>query len=388
MTEILKRYVGLDIHKHYVVVGAVDGEQAVVMRPRRVSIEELGEWAAAHLQPTDEVVLEASTNVWPIHDLLEPLVADIVVVHPNHVKVIAESSVKTDQRDALALARLLAANLLSSVWVPPAHVRELRVLVAHRQWLVRQRVSVRNRLHGVLHTHNLTPPAGDPFCADKRDWWHDLPLASPIRLRLRHDLALLDHLSTLLQEAEEELARLSVSESWAEQVPFLMQLPGFGLRNAMTLLSAVGTVTRFPTPKQLVGYSGLWSRVHTSGQTHRTGRITKQGRAELRVVMVQAAWAAVRHNSHWKRQFESLAARIGRQKAIVAIARKLLVVVWYVLTEQTVDRHAKPQAVARKFLTWASRHRLATSLGLSRDRFVEHYMRQVGYSHEVISACA
>jgi transposase len=309
-------------------------------------------------------------------------------VHPNHVKVIAASSVKTDKRDTLALARLLAANLLIPIWVPPQHVRELRGLVNHRKRLVRQRTTAKNRLHSVLHTHNLAPLDGDLFSEANRDWWEGLPLASSVKLRVRHDLALIDYLSTLIQEAGAELARLSVSDPWADQVPFLIQLPGIGLITAMTVLSAIGEISRFATAKKLVGYSGLGASVHASGQTHRTGRITKEGRRELRTGMVEAAWAAVRYHPHWKAQFEALAARIGRQKAIVAIARKLLVVVWHVLTEQIADRHADPDAVVRKFMLWGTRHRLATSLGLSRPLFVQHHMRRLGFSQEVVQAYA
>jgi transposase len=388
MSEDGRRFVAIDAHKSYVVVGAVDGEQTVVLSPRRVPIGELDEWTAAHLQPTDAVVVEASTNVWPIHDLLEPLVADVVVVHPNHVKVIASSSVKTDKRDTLALARLLAANLLTSIWVPPVQVRELRSLVSHRKRLVQQRTGAKNRLHGVLHTRNISAPDGELFSEANRDWWEGLPLSSSARLRVRHDLALIDYLSTLIGEVEAELARLSVSELWADQVPFLIQLPGIGLITAMTILSAIGEVNRFATPKKLVGYSGLGARVHASGQTRRTGPITKEGRRELRAVMIETAWTAVRHHPHWEAQFEALQTRTGKQKAVVAIARKLLVVVWHVLTEQATDRHADPQAVARKLTNWGSRHRLATSLGLSRQRFVQHHMRRLGFSREVVQARA
>jgi hypothetical protein len=96
--------------------------------------------------------------------------------------------------------------------------------------------------------------------------------------------------------------------------------------------------------------------------------------------MVEAAWTAVRYHPYWKARFQTLAARIGKQKAIVAIARKLLVVVWHVLTEQTADRHAIPEAVARKFLKWADQHRLATSLGFSRPQFVQHHLQTLDFT--------
>jgi transposase len=380
MSEFTQRAVSLDVHKHYVMVGAVNGEQVVVLPPRRVALDRLDEWAKANLKPTDVVALEATTNAGWVCDLLEPLVADIVVANPHRVKLISDSSVKTDKHDTLVLAKLLAANLLPTIWLPPKPVRELRTLTRHRQRLVKQRTAAKNRLRSLLHTHNLAPPSGDLFAATHREWWESLPLSTTEQLLTRQDLDLIDHLSTMIQEVETEMSRLSVSSTWADQAPFLIQLPGIGLVTAMTLLGAIGDISRFPSAKKLVGYSGLGSSVHASGKTHYTGRITKQGRRELRTAMVEAAWVAVAHHPHWKAQFQQLAARIGRQKAIVAIARKLLVVVWHVLTHRAADRHAEPQAVRRKFLKWASQSRLATSLGLSRAHFVQQNLKKVGLS--------
>ena len=138
----------------------------------------------------------------------------------------------------------------------------------------------------------------------------------------------------------------------------------------MTILSAIGDLCRFPRAKQLVGSSGLGARVHASGQAHMSGGITKQGRAELRTAMVEAAWTAVATNDHWKAQFDRLASRIGKRKAIVAMARKLLVVVWNVLSQRTADRHARVGAVTRSLMAWATNYRVATSLGLDRPAFV------------------
>jgi transposase len=375
MKENSGRYVGLDVHKHSVMVGAMNGQQQVVLQPRRVAMLQFAGWAQEHLKRDDRVVLEASANSWEIHDLLEPLVAEVMVVHPNQVKLIASSSVKTDKRDTLALARLCAAGLLTSIWIPTRAVRDLRALVAHRQRLVRQRVAARNRLHAVLHAHNLTAPTGDPFQSAHREWWLSLPLSTTIRLRIRHDLALMDHASHLIQETESELARLSTG---IDDLPFMMQLSGIGLLTAMTLISAIGDIRRFPTAKQLVGYSGLGARIHASGQAQHGGRITKTGRRELRTVLVEAAWSAVRYHAHWRQQYQTLAARIGRSKAIVAIARKLLVAIWHVLSKRELDRHAQLPTIARKFLIWASKYRLASSMGLSRYEFVAQQWQRLG----------
>src|SRR5258708_28329960 len=131
-------------------VGAVDAQQHVVLAPRRFSFEAFAEWAPPHLTHADAVVLEATSNAWLLYDQLQPLVAEVVVAHPQAVKLIAAARVKTDSRDTIKLASLLAANLIPAVWVPPQEVRELRALVTHRNLLVKQRTQAPKRLASVL----------------------------------------------------------------------------------------------------------------------------------------------------------------------------------------------------------------------------------------------
>ena len=348
-----KRFFGLDVHKTYIMAAAVDADKNVVFKPRRVSFARFEEWITRTLTPHDEVVLEATTNAWFVHDLLEPGVAKVLVAHPYHVKLIAAAAVKTDKRDALSLAKLLSANMIPPVWVPPQHVRDLRAIIAHRERLVSQRTAAKNRMHSALHRHNLTPPQGDPFSADNQAWWDDLSLPASEKLRLKQDMSIINYLSPLITETEDELKRLSTDPHWAPLLPFLLQITGVGLVSAMTILSAIGDISRFPSAKKLVGYAGLGGRVHSSGGKHRTGSITKQGRTELRAASVEISWTAVKFNPYWKEQFDRLKARIGDKKAIVAIARKILVAIWHILTHRQTDIHATEDKVAYKLLLYA-----------------------------------
>jgi transposase len=249
--------------------------------------------------------------------------------------------------------------------------------------LIGQQTRLKNRLRSLLQRQHLIPPEGELFSEANRPWWLQLNLSSSEKLRARQDLSLLDQLAPLLQEVEVEIGRLSVSEPWAGQTPFLLQLPGIGLVTAMTILAAIGDIARFPSAKKLVGYAGLGAKIHASGQTHRTGGITKQGRKELRAVLVEAAWIAVRYDDHWRQQFERLVERIGRQKAIVAIARKLLVVIWHVLSDKVADRQADPQQVARYFIRWGRQLRVKTTLGLKASQFARKQLNQVGLGQEL-----
>jgi len=269
--------------------------------------------------------------------------------------------------------------------VPPPHVRELRRLTQHRSQLLQQRSALKNKLHAILHQHNLQLPEGDPFSAANHRWWTALTINPTETLQIRHFWLSLAHFSQLLAETETHIAQLSVNDHWNAAMTLLMQLPGIGLYTGMTILAAIGDIARFPTAAQLVGYAGLGARVRASGESYRTGKISKRGRRELRFALIASAWVAVRWSDYWRTQFQPLAKRIGKQKAIVAIARKLLITIWHVLTKREPDRYRDPEAIARSFMTWASQHHLAPSLGVHRLDFVRERLATIGILDEVSS---
>jgi transposase len=185
------RFIAIDIHKHYLMIGGIHAHKRIVLPPRRVELSRWPQWAQVNLLPTDAVVIEATTNAWAIYDLLVTLVGRAVVAHPAKVKLIAVSRVKTDKVDVLTLAQLLRADMLPEVWVPPAHVRDLRALLSHRRRLVSLQTTAKNRLQSVLHRLNLRAPEGDAFAQKQRAWWTELDLSPTERLRVDQDLATL-----------------------------------------------------------------------------------------------------------------------------------------------------------------------------------------------------
>src|SRR5262249_54819338 len=128
-----------------------------------------------------------------------------------------------------------------------------------------------NRLHRVLHAHQLVPPAGRLGSPAQQAWWDALDVPTLERLRVQQDLTILQTVERLIARVDTEWSRLSTQEPWKELMPFLMHLPGFAVVTSMALLAAIGDITRFPSAKKLVGYSGLGASVHASGQTHHTG---------------------------------------------------------------------------------------------------------------------
>ena len=344
-----KRFIGLDIHKEYFVAVGVNPQREVVFGPQKVSNYQLDNWILRYLTTEDAVVLEMTTNTYLFYDSLLPYVHSVLAVHPPNVNLVTNAQVKTDQKAALALAQLHAVGMLTGVWIPPNHIRDLRALIAQREKMVRLSTIAKNRLHALLHRKHLILPE-KPFAPEQRAWWESLPLSATERFLVHSDL---DTLEFAQKQVEQIMACLKEQSAQDEQIPFLIQLPGVAVLSAITIVAAIGDVTRFPSAKNLVGYAGLGTRVHDSGMTHSNGRITKTGRKDLRRVMVNAANHAVEHHPHWKEVFERMEPHLGRSKAIVAIARKLLVAVWHVLTKRVSDRFADPGMVASAFFQHA-----------------------------------
>jgi transposase len=350
MKDSRKRYIGLDVHKHYLIALGVDEDLNVVLPTRRVELSHLETWMKKTLTQQDEIVLEMTTNTWQLYDELCEHAGKVIVVHPPHVALITRSQVMNDKIAASILARLLAKGLLVGVWVPPQDVRELRGLVAQRRKMTGLATQAKNRLHAVLQRHHLLPPEGNPFHASQKKWWLTLPMGPLEKVNVQSDLDTLQFAEKQLMQLTSMMAEIANQN---EEVTHLLQLPGFGVVTAVTVWAALGDIHRFEDAQHLVGYAGLGTKVHDSGMTSRTGRITKAGRRDLRVVLTEAAQVAANSHPHWKAELARLQPRLGRNKAIVAIARKLLVAVWYILAQHKTDRFAQPEAIAQKFLKFA-----------------------------------
>jgi transposase len=328
----------------------VDADLHQVLGPQRVELLNLGRWMEKTLRQDDAVVLEMTTNTWQVYDDLLPYVQSITVVHPPHIALITRAQVMTDKIAAVTLARLLAKGLLVGIWVPPSEVQQLRALIAQRTKMTRLSTQAKNRLHSLLHQRHILPPEGDLFHPLQRKWWNELKLDTAERAILDCNLATLEFARQQAAQIETSLKVLGAQD---ERLTRLVHLPGISLINALTILGAVGTIYRFPSAKKLVGYAGLGGRVHDSGMNTRTGRITKAGRRDLRAALVEAAQTASNTHPHWKAELARLEPRLGRNKAIVAIARKLLVTVWHVLAYNATDRFVEPARVARKYIQYS-----------------------------------
>jgi transposase len=164
------RWVGLDLHKRVREVCIVNDACAVESRHRvAVTREQLKTFAQEHLHADDRVAVEATTNTWPVVELLRPFVAEIVVSNPMRTAAIAQAKVKTDKVDAATLAQLLRARYLPGVWQPDAATAQLRQLTGRRSALVGSATAIKNRIHSILHQRLIPNPSCKQFCQQGKE---------------------------------------------------------------------------------------------------------------------------------------------------------------------------------------------------------------------------
>jgi len=381
-TRGYQRYMALDIHREYILVGAWNEEKEWVLTPRRVSIEKFPEWAKKNIRPGDIVVLETTTNVWAVYDIVAPLASRVLVANAAEVGEIAGARVKTDKEDIKRLLKLLVGGIVPEVWVPPMEVRELRAFVSYRSRLVKTSTMIRNRLQSLLHKHNLLLPEDGLL---NEAWWEAQPSISSLeKKQIRQEVALLAEVEKQKAAVDEELGRQSTSKERGSQAVRLMQIPGVGVIVAMTVLAAIGDISRFENAKQLVGYAGIGAGVHDSGKTHKEKKITKKGRRELRWAMVEAAWRAVRMSPFWKEEFEKHRKRMRKpNQAIVVIARKLLIAIWHVLSKAETDIHASEEDLAYKMLLLSWSLSEDVRLGLTYKQFAKYALMKLGVETDI-----
>jgi transposase len=344
--QAMRRVIGMDIHRTFAEV--VFWEEGKLRPAGRITMTRAGlEGFGRSLGKEDEVVIEATGNAMAVVRVLAPYVARVIVANPLQVKAIAHAHVKTDKIDAGVLASLRAANFLPEIWLPDADTERLRRLVARRNQVVRHRTRIKNEVHSILHAHLIPPcPHADMFGRLGRIWLARQVVPDDERAAIERHLRELDRLGEDLGGLDTEIAQAAIEEPTVKR---LLTITGVNLIVAAGLAAAIGDVHRFPDPQSLVSYVGLNPRVRQSGLgLAQHGRISKRGRSHARAMLVEAAWAASKAPGPLRAFFLRIRARRGHQIAAVAVARKLAVLCWHLLTKDADYQWARPALVANK----------------------------------------
>ena len=284
------------------------------------------------------VAIEAGNQTAWIYELLVELGAEVTVVNPAKVKLIAESRRKTDKVDAKILCELLRLDgLPRPVHMPGRQTRGLRGLLAARRQLISARGKLSNVVRGMLRQEGIRLP---PRALSTKAGWERLLADSFQHPELMTIIrAYYQSFEALTRSIRELDRRLGEREREEPRAARLETMPKVGRIASLTFLAAVDEVDRFPSSRKLVGYSGLAPTVRQSGERTEYGSISRQGRRELRAVWVQIAHlvAVDRHRATQplRTWFNRVARRRGRKTAIVALARRLLVIAYCLLRDET-----------------------------------------------------
>jgi transposase len=285
------------------------------------------------LRRSDEIAVEVTGNTRLFRDAVAPHVARVVAVNPNQFKVISQSVKKTDPNDARNLALYLAKDLLPEVRMKDKTQAQLASLTQTRDTLVKLRTSMKNKINNILSAHGINLER-EALSSEKK--------LNEV-LGMKFDPMVKIELEVLVEEIRslnEKIARLEKTiadeGSKLEGHKNLTSIKGIGPLSGSILLSVIGDIHDLEDEGKLAAYFGIVPRVSNSNETAHSGRITKRGSKLGRTALVQCALIAQRYSPYLKRYYEKIKGRRGTGKAIIALARKLLGIIYRTLKNQWV----------------------------------------------------
>jgi transposase len=339
-------YVGLDLSRQKVDVHVLDEDGCTVevtaVRPDVPGLRALAGNVLRYGHPI-LAVIESMGGARFVHDQLELAGWDVEIADAVKAKGLAPLAAKTDKIDARVLAELARRDLVPAIWLPDPAVRGERERARFRLHLVKHRAALKNRIHATLMSFGHQVPVSDLFGTSGRALLARFDIPEPWATSLAVSLGFIDELDGQLDECVTDLRSLGADHPY---VPLLRTIPGIGSILGYTIAAEIGDIARFPSPKHLVGYTGLCPRVYQSGATDRRGRLSKNGPKYLRWAFVEAATTAARHPL-FKDRYLRTKRRLGKQRggkvAQVELARELAEAAWHVLTRQEPFRAAGPR---------------------------------------------
>lgn len=328
-----KVFVGMDLHKSTSTFCAKTKDGDIVAERKTVTNPEEVKAFIHSLGKRDTALVLEPVSQWHYYaDLIEGLGVEVHMAHPMRVKAIASARIKTDKIDAGVLADLLRTNLVPEAYRSPVSVRAHKELARLRSTLVHDRTQLKNRVHAILFKNALESPERTLFRKAGRAWLATLELPEYYQRSLETHLALIDEYDATIKQIEQQVIRTAKETPW---ITLLLSIPGIGYVSALTIAAEIGDIKRFHSAKHLQSYAGLVPSTYSSGGVTRHGSLTRQGSKWLRYTMVEVAHAQLRCTQvrGFRSYFMRMKVRTNTQTAAVATARKLLAVVFRVLSD-------------------------------------------------------
>ena len=325
-----KRYIGVDLHRNCFTacIRLENGREYL----KEWKLEELEKFITK-LRPGDQIAVEVTGNTRLFHDAVAPHVERCVAVNPNQFKVITHSMKKTDPNDARNLALYLAKDLLPEVRMKDKTQAQIASLTQTRDTMVKVRTALKNKVNNICSAQgvNLNKEA---LSSDKGlNAVLKMHFDVLINLELKIIVDQIRSLNKSIAELEETISKEGQK---LEGHRNLTSIKGIGGLSGSILLSIIGNIDDFAHEGKLAAYFGIVPRVSNSNETEHSGRITKRGTKLGRTTLIQCALIAQRYNPYLKTYYERMKSRRGTGKAIVALARKFLGIIYRTLKNNWV----------------------------------------------------
>lgn len=325
-----KRYIGIDLHRNCftVCLRLENGREYL----KTWKLEDMAKFTAK-LRPTDQVAVEVTGNTRLFQDAVAPHVERLVAVNPSQFKVITHSVKKTDPNDARNLAPYLSKDLLPEVRMKDKVQAQIASLTQTRDSMVKLRTALKNKVNNICSAHGVNLDKESLASEKELKAVLEMPFDLLVNLELKIIVDQIRSLNKSIAELEEAIGKEGQK---LEGHRNLTSIKGIGGLSGSILLSIIGDIHDFADEGKLAAYFGIVPRVANSNETEHSGRITKRGTKLGRTTLIQCALIAQRYNSYLKRYYEKMKSRRGTGKAIVALARKFLGIIYRTLKNRWV----------------------------------------------------
>jgi transposase len=297
------------------------------------------------LGPEASACMEMMSGAAWVRDRLQAAGWTVQIADARKAKAVGSLAAKTDKLDARVLAELARRDLVPQVHVPTFADRELKERLGRRMHMVRLRTAAINRAHGVLSQFGVRLAFDRLRAPDAQELLIERGVPVVWRRSIAEAVAIVRVLDERLIPIEQELRPLARAD---ERVRLLVTIPGVGDLLGLTIAAEIGDISRFASARKLVGYSGLTPRVYQSGQKSRTGKLSRTGSTMLRWAAIEAAHQAWRPSNPWHQLYLDVKQRCGGKgnPAKAAVARKILIASWHVLSLQQPFAPSRPRGAA------------------------------------------
>ena len=332
-------YIGIDVHKeNWQTTVRTDGEEIFNGRiPGDYhSLQKILErFTGCQIK----VAYEAGPFGFWLYDKLTEDGIETIVVPPSLIPLESGNRVKTDKRDSKKLARLLESNMLKKVYVLTEEERIHRELIRTRRQLVEHRGSVARQIKSKLLFHGISSPFPNKFGWGLKyiQWLKDLDLQSNyLRASLDTLIYLYEYLTGEIKKIIKRIVELSAIEKYKQRIKLIRSVPGIGLITGMEILVELQNVERFKTSEEIASYIGLTPSEYSTGEHVHQGRITRCGNTRVRTALIESSWILVSRDPFMRLKYMKLKSMKGAKRAIVAIARKLIIRIRSMLLHNTL----------------------------------------------------